>query len=328
MQTIHDESDLDHLRRAAQSWAVVAAWGKYGLFDAMGDGTPHAPAELPGDTRAIEITATVLGHLGLLVRHDGVGGATRWSMSATARTLHASGALSMTRGTGVPELGRLPDVLENGGPVPGDDGERRATNIGVDPNNPERARVFMDMLYRRSEVAAAETARLLADRMPGGRALDLGGGHGRYGEELARHGFEVTLFDQAVCVDVARERYGDSQHYIAGDFMVDDLGGPYDLVLGSNIVHGLSDADLAHLHPRLREVIRPGGLLAWKDMFLDDTGVGPESAAVFGIIMLMFTQGGRSYSVAEMGRILASAGFASFDHVLVTDQRFSLLIGR
>ena len=329
MQTIHSERDLDDLRRSAQTWAVVTAWGKNGLFDAMSDGAPHSPADLPGDTRSIEITATLLGHLGLLIRHETEEGNTQWSLSATARDLHGQGSLSIPRSTGISELGRLPDVLTEGGPVRDDQGQRRATAIGVDPDNPEGARMFMNMLYRRSAVAAGETARLLAARLPqGGRALDLGGGHGRYGEELSRHGFEVTLFDQPVCVEVARERYGDSQHYLAGDFMVDDLGGPYDLVLGSNIVHGLSDTDLAHLHPRLREVIRPGGLLVWKDMFLDDTAIGPESAAVFGIVMLMYTQGGRSYSVEEMGRVLASAGFESLHHVLVADQRFSLVIGQ
>jgi len=328
MQTIHSERDLDDLRRSAQTWAVVTAWGKNGLFDALSDGAPHSASDLPGDTRSIEITATLLGHIGLLIRHEGETGNPQWSLSATARELLAQGCLTIPRSTGIAELSRLTDVLKEGGPVRDDEGQRRATAIGVDPDNPEGARMFMNMLYRRSAVAAGETARLLAARLPqGGRALDLGGGHGRYGEELAQKGFEVTLFDQPVCVEVARERYGDSQRYIAGDFMVDDLGGPYDLVLGSNIVHGLSDPDLAHLHPRLREVIRPGGLLVWKDMFLDDTAIGPESAAVFGIMMLMYTEGGRSYSVQEMERILASAGFESLQHVLVADQRFSLVIG-
>ena len=39
---------------------------------------------------------------------------------------------------------------------------------------------------------------------PSGRALDLGGGHGRYGHALAKGGHMVTLFDREICCEIAR----------------------------------------------------------------------------------------------------------------------------
>ena len=77
----------------------------------------------------------------------------------------------------------------------------------------------------------------------------------------------------------------------------------------------------------VRTIGAGGGSIAW----IDKGGmlrVGPESAALFGLMMLMYTQGGRSYSVSEMRQGLSDAGFPSTEHVLVGDQRFSLLVSR
>ena len=62
--------------------------------------------------------------------------------------------------------------------------------------------------------------------------------------------------------------------------MVDDLGGPYHLIVMSNIVHGLGPEEMDTLMPRVRAALVPGGVLAIKDMFLDHTMARPESAAL------------------------------------------------
>ncbi len=326
MEPIHTETDLDRLRRASQAYATVAAWGHTGLFKALADGRARSADELPGDSRALTIAATVLGHLGLLIRQEDEAGETRWSLSTSGRTLHENGALSFPRSSGIPELGRLPGVLESGGPVPDASGRSLNTSIGVRADDREGSHQFMDMLHRRSDHAATESARLIAGRLEAGHVLDLGGGHGRYAHELIQQGFTATLFDQPVCVEYAEERYRDSMGFLGGDFHTDDLGGPYDAVLGSNIVHGLGEPAIRALQDRLREVIRPGGLLVWKDMFLDDTGVGPTDAAIFGLSMLLYTQEGRSYSVGEMSRWLKASGFPTVEHIRVPNLHFSLLI--
>ena len=319
MDPIRTENDLDALSRAARAWAVLLAWGELGLFDALADGAPRAPAQLPGDERAVSITAPILGHLGLLTRHRRPGG-DAWALSDAGRRLVEETGLSLGPASALADLARLPEVMRTGAPC-------FETSGGVVKDDPERSRRFMDMLWRRSAAGAAETARLIGARRPAGAALDLGGGHGRYGAELADRGFDVTLFDRAICVGFARERHGDRFAYRSGDFTAPGarLGGPYDVALLSNIVHGLSEAELDGLLPRLREALRPGGLLVLKDMFLDDTGCGPEVSDVFGLSMLMCTAGGRSYAVDDMRRRLRAAGFASAEHVGVPYLSFSLL---
>jgi 2-polyprenyl-3-methyl-5-hydroxy-6-metoxy-1,4-benzoquinol methylase len=326
MDRILIEEDLDALRRATNRWAVLLAWHRAGLLDALADGRARRLDELPGDRRAISITAPILAHAGLLVRHAGPEGEA-WSLSGAGRRLHAEGALALDHGWDVlGDLGRLDAVLREGGPVRGPDGASRVTRGGVREDDPEGSRRFLARLERRSGASAVETARAIVARVPGGAALDLGGGHGRYARELADRGFRATLFDFPMVVEIARERHGEALAYRGGDFHVDDLGGPWDVVLLSNIVHNLSDAELDAILPRLRASLRPGGIVVLKDMFVDDSGVGPEIPVAFGLVMLCYTAGGRAYATRDVEARLRRAGFQGVDVVAVTDQGFQLVI--
>ena len=323
---VASEQDVDVLRRAAQAWAVISAWAGGGLFAALADGEPRALDSLPGDRRAIAVTAPILVHVGLLVLDE----SGRCALSGAGCQLLEQGVLAgASAEASLGDLSRLDAVLFGGGPSRGPDGASRVTEGGVREGDREGARRFLTMLFRRSERASREVVRWLAPRLaPGARILDLGGGHGRYAEALAAAGFRVELFDRELCVDIARERYGNALSYRAGDFLADDLGGPFDAVLLSNIVHGLGESELAPLFTRLAGALSPGGLLVLKDMFIDDHGADPAEAVFFGLAMLMYTRQGRSYQVADMRRLLAAAGFPSTEHIYLRDIHFSLLLAR
>jgi hypothetical protein len=329
MDTIKTEGDLDALRRQASAWAVIIAWAQTGLFDLLQDGEPVIAEELPIHGNALRNTAPILAHLGILIRHPQPDGSTAWALSQSARSLMASGAFPTAKSASAfDDLSRLHTVLEHGGPIRDRDGRSKVTSGGVVRTDRERTREFMDMLYRRSAESASELARILVPWAPSGRALDLGGGHGRYGHELSKQGHKVTLFDRDICCEIARERYGDDIITRSGDFMVDDLGGPYHLIIMSNIVHGLGPDEMDTLMPRIRQALVPGGVLAIKDMFLDHTMARPESAALFGLTMLMYTPEGRSHTLIEMRDVLQRSEFTDFDLVDLRDQRFSVILAR
>ena len=330
MRPIQTEQDLDQLRLATGAYAAIIAWSRHGLIDALMEGGVLSVHDLPANAEAIRNTAPVLAHLGLLIRHPQPDGSTAWGLSHSARKLVTQGVLPMSRAwTGLDDLTRLHSVLEHGGPVRDAQGRSRVTSGGVVQSNPEQTKAFMDMLYRRSEVSAEETASLLSPWISKGqRALDLGGGHGRYGHSLHERGMKVTLFDREICCDIARDRYGDTIATIGGDFMIDELGGPYDLALLSNIVHGCTPEELDGVLRRLRKVVVPGGVVAIKDMFLNEAMDRPESAALFGMTMLLYTEGGQSYTHPEMQQALSRAGFDELDVIDVPDLHFSLLIAR
>jgi SAM-dependent methyltransferase len=318
MQPIHDYKDLDTIRRAAGAYAAIAAWAGAKLFDVLADGQPRKLSELPAHPRALQTTAPVLAHLGLLC-HDG----DLWAMSQTALQLHEEGALDYKGAEeAVGHLSKLDQVMQDGQPI-------RVTEGGVVETDIERARGFMDMLYQRSARSATEVVRWIGPRLPeGGHVLDVGGGHGRYADALVDAGFTATLFDRGVCVDIARERYEDKMAYLTGDFLVDDLGGPYDCALLSNIVHGMGAGEMCCLFKRLREVLNPGGLLVIKDMIIDDLGMHTEHATMFGMTMLLFTREGRSYDRMELNNFLRQSTLTPTAHVVIPDGGYSLLIAR
>jgi C-methyltransferase len=325
LNPILTEKDLDALMRASRAHAVIAAWAGAGLFDALADSGPLAPDDLPADSRAIATTAPILFHLGLLA-----GDGARWCLSRAGRALHASGALRIAGAAdALGDLSRLDAVLAEGGPVKGPDGRSRVSEGGVREQDLDGTRRFMDYLYRRAEHSAQEVAAHVAPMLAAGaHVLDLGGGHGRYAGELVQRGLRATLFDRPVVVEIARERFGDAIGYATGDFLADPLGGPYDAVLLSNIVHGLGPGENRHLLGSIALSLRPGGLVVLKDMFLSDTRADPESAVFFNLTMLCYTREGRSYSLPEMRAIFQEVGLVPDGHWMIPDTGFTLVFGR
>jgi len=319
---VRTEADFDTLVRGAKLLAVAAAWNELGIWDELARrGEPVDVAELPGDRRALAITAPILAHAGLL---DGDGRV--WRMSAAARDLHARGELPTGRNfEWLGDLSHMAEVIREGGPVRDAEGRPKLTSGGVVPDDREATRRFLDMLHRRSARAAAEVADWLAPRLPrGAQFLDLGGGHGRYAAEMAARGYTATLFDQPVAIELARERHGERLQYLAGDFHRDHLGGPYDAAFLSNVVHGESEGDNARLVGRLYEALRPGGWIVVKDMFLDELGREPENAALFGATLLFYTALGRSYRIAEVDAWCRRAGFGPVETVAVAEYTLAL----
>lgn len=321
---VKTESDLDLLVRHSKLLAVASAWHALGLWDELaGRDGPVELADLPGDARALAITAPILGNAGLL---DGNG--TTWALSAAAREMHARGELPTARNLVMFEdLARMPDVLRGGGPVRDAAGRPKLTSGGVEPHDRDATRAFLAMLHRRSAASAEDVARWLSPRLSAGaHVLDVGGGHGRYSEVLVKRGFRATLFDMPLVVELARERHGATIEYREGDFLRDGFGGPYDAALLSNIVHGESADDNADLTARLFEALAPGGTVVFKDMFIDEQGCGPDHAVAFGATMLYYTAKGRSYTVREVAAWCRAAGFEEPEWVSVDG--FSLVFAR
>ena len=96
-----------------------------------------------------------------------------------------------------------------------------------------------------------------------------------------------------------------------GDFNRDSLGGPYDVVLMSDILHYQTFDMNQDLVKKVYGALAPGGRLVIKDRFLDEAGTGPAWTTAFAVHILVNTQKGSCFQASEAMQWLHTAGFGS-----------------
>ena len=144
--------------------------------------------------------------------------------------------------------------------------------------------------------------------------LDLGGGPGTHAIHFCLENpmLKATIYDRNTTEPFAQkttERFGvaDRIDFIAGDFNVDPLGGPFDVAWLSQILHSNSFEECRVLIEKTVKSLEPGGLILIHDFFLNDTLDGPVFPALFSMNMLLNNHG-RSYSEKEVSDMLRQAG--------------------
>jgi len=204
--------------------------------------------------------------------------------------------------TGWEKWSHLPSLLESG-QLP----DRTHTY-----DNPEHYRQFILAMHEIQRPHVREVVEALP-LDAGKKILDCGGGPGTYARAFAatRSELEVTLFDLPEAIPIAQSLEGDqSLRYLSGDFFTDDLGGPYDGIFLSNIIHSWSAEENQQLLGRLSEALNPGGWLTIRDKYLDNNKAGPPEAVIFGINMILSNNRGRCYTVAEVKAWMNRQGFS------------------
>ncbi len=159
------------------------------------------------------------------------------------------------------------------------------------------------------------------------RMLDLAGGPATYSAVFlkAHPQLRATLFDRAAVIALAREKVAaagleDRFSYIAGDCLSDPLGGPYDLVFMSNIIHSWSPEQNEAVVRKAHEALAPGGSVIIKDFIVDNDRSGPPFSLIFSLHMLVHTPGGGTYTFKEVEGWTDRAGFLPGRAVSVTPQ--------
>ena len=169
------------------------------------------------------------------------------------------------------------------------------------------------------EENARERAVAVARKIPlrrGDRVLDLGGGPGTYAVAWADAcpGAEITVFDTPSTLRVARKILREKGAYgrvrlSEGDFLEDPLGGPYDFVWISQILHAYSGSDCVKLLRRVRSALVPGGRVAVQEFLLAEGKTSPPGPVFFSVHMVAVTEGGRAYTAREIAVMMKTAGF-------------------
>ncbi len=191
---------------------------------------------------------------------------------------------------------------------------------------------------RGMEDNARERAAVVAGRFrlrPGERLLDLGGGPGTYAVAWARRypDASVALFDTRGTIRITRrilEEKGASGmvRLIEGDFFADAIGGPYDFVWISQILHAYSDAECRALLRKVRRALAPGGRAAVQEFLLGGSRTAPPAPALFSVHMVAVTEGGHAYTAGDIVVMMKGAGFRRASALPPDPRGVGIVVGR
>lgn len=283
------------------------------LFDTLASGPRTAgeiAAQLAIESAAAELLLNSLAALELLNKD-----AQAFSLSDTARAylLKSSpryvGGMIRFESAAWEYWTRLPEALRSGRPV------RRPDMY---QENAGETAVFIQAMD--SLVKARGDTEAIADALDWQAIytlLDVGSGPATYPIALCRRfaNLRATIFDlpgtlKITARYVAEAGLTDRIQLIAGDYRRDAIPGKFDAVLLSNIIHGENYERNQALIATLAGNLAPGGRIIIKDHILDGSRVSPPVGAIFSLLMLLTTDGGRCYSFDEVRNWLQHAGLS------------------
>lgn len=146
--------------------------------------------------------------------------------------------------------------------------------------------------------------------------LDVGGGPGTYSIIIAKTnlGMKCVIMDLPGVLEVTEEIVRESgllERIILrkGNYLYDDFGSGYDLILMSNITHDEGNKINQLLCDKAYDALNSMGLLIINDFLVDESKTSPLFSALFSIFMTTFTKEGRAYSFEEYKSWMEKAGF-------------------
>ena len=170
-------------------------------------------------------------------------------------------------------------------------------------------------------VVAAPRAQHIVDAVNPGSAkvmIDVGGGSGTYTAAFLRSVPEMraTLFDLPPVTEIARQQLSeagllDRVTLVPGDFYRDEFPGGHDLAFLSAIIHQNSQEQNLDVFRKVSRCLQPGGRIVIRDHVMSPDRTHPREGAIFAVNMLVGTEGGGTYTFAEIEAGLVEAGFVN-----------------
>lgn len=306
-----DFSQLMSLASGHVEARIVQTALRLGIFDAIDPITQTAEAvaeKLHLDRRATELLLNALGALDILQKR-----AESFSLEPAARKYLTRSSPQFLGGMILFEDSlwqcweKLPETIRTGAPA-------RPANMYQ--GNPQETEIFINAMD--SLVKARGDAEALAQALPwqgAANLLDVGSGPATYPVALCRRfpHLRAAVFDLPGTLRLTERRVSEAGlveriRLIAGDYRKDPIPGFYDVVFLSNIIHGENEQVNEMLIGKLARNLKPSGQIVVKDHILDSSRAHPPVGAIFSMLMLLTTGGGRCYSFTEISGWMERAG--------------------
>lgn len=312
-----DADNILHMFTGYQTTAIVRAGVELKVFEALADGAT-SPAAVAADIGAPQRTTghllEALSTLGLVKK---VGEGYCLADGAAKHLLRTSPAyLGDLARVFVSDYfweayRRLPEAIRAGGTTLEDNAET--------PNHPlweDFAAYSTAMAAPPSETVADMLAKWASERRPL-NVLEVACGAGLFGLAMARRQphARVTLLDWPAVLEHARRNVEEAGvlervELLPGDMFQVGLGGPYDLVILSQVFHHFSQQRSAELIQRLRAAMVAGGRIVIHEFALSDQSDKDDPfLRLFSLWMVAWTREGETYSTSQFQTLLADAGF-------------------
>lgn len=148
------------------------------------------------------------------------------------------------------------------------------------------------------------------------RLLDLGGGSGAYSIEavLANPALTAVVFDLPPVAVVCGEfldaaGVSDRVEAVGGDFTADALPTGCDVAVMASNLPIYDEATIGAVVAKTYDALEPGGEMHLVGETLDDDGVGPLDAALWGMQEALYGSGGKAHTRSQVIGYFRDAGF-------------------
>jgi 2-polyprenyl-3-methyl-5-hydroxy-6-metoxy-1,4-benzoquinol methylase len=264
-------------------------------------------SKIGADAKALTLLMNALVALRLL-RQDGNG----YANSAVARehlVTHSPqyiGHLLLLHDAEWGNWGRLEEAIRTG---------QSSVQRHIFETDPALGANVLTVLHRIGRQSGPEFAKRLA-LSQARTMLDLGGGAGTNAIAFCQTypRLTATIFDLPATLLLAegtvKEAGLESRiTSLAGNFNSDNLGGPYDFILMSDVLHYQNFEANAGLVRKCFAHLNPGGRLVIKDRYLDASGTSPAWTTAFAVHIFVNTEQGACYRTADAMEWMRAAGF-------------------
>lgn len=305
--------------------ATLIAAGKVGLFHALADG-PRSISELSKDLGASEnglaCLAEALTTIGYLERQDG-----RFANGPTARAwLTPSSSIDFNSLLIYLEhtwrlLADLGEVVRKGSP------ELSFAQYMLD--HPDAGSAYNEYMKGCAKLDEDFLRRTLSLPEDARRMLDLGGAHGWYTAVLCREhpNLCAVIFDVAPALAEAKntvtdQGLGERVVLQPGNYLVDDIGEGFDVVLCFHLLHWHLEDDNRRLLRKATKALLPGG----KMILMEKPKGDPPGVydALFSVLMQLYG-GSRLYRYEEITGWMTEAGLKDIERVDLPNGQITMI---